>query len=106
MSDTRKIVVHLGVGYCGMDAHEFYEINADATEEAISEFCWELAKDNAEMYGLYPEEEMPEDISDDDTSQYSYNIEGYYEDYKPEEHDGYMTTNTENPIFNKIKIKI
>lgn len=102
MAATRKIVVHLSTGYCGMNAHEFYEINADATEEAISEFCWDLAKDNAEMYGIYPEEEMPDDISEDDTAQYSYNIEGYYEDYNPEEHDGFMTGSSDEPEFQRI----
>lgn len=102
MAATRKIVVHLSTGYCGSDAYEFYEINADATEEAISEFCWDLAKDNAEMYGIYPAENMPVDISEDDMVQYSYNIEGYYEDYKPEEHDGFMTGSSYGPEFQRI----
>ena len=102
MSDTRKIIVHLYTGYCGMDAHEFYEINTDATEEAISEFCWELARDNAEMYEIYPAENMPVDISEDDMVQYSYNIEGFYEDYNPEKHDRFMTGNSDEPEFQRI----
>lgn len=104
MSNTRKIVVHTHTGYSGMDSHEFYEINSDATEEAISQFCWELAKDNAETFGIYPEEEMPDDISNDDTAQYSYNIEGYYEDYNSEIHDGFLTGSSDTPIFHSIRL--
>lgn len=102
MSDTRKIIIHLSTGYCGMDSHQFFEINADATEDDITEFCLDLAKDNAEMYGIYPEEEMPDDISEDDMAQYSYNIAGYYEDYNPEEHDGFMTGSSYEPEFQRI----
>lgn len=102
MAATRKIVVHLSTGYCATNAHGFYEINADATEEAISEFCWDLAKDNAEMYGIYPAENMPVDISEDDMVQYSYNIEGYYEDYNPEEHDEFTTGSSDEPEFQRI----
>ncbi len=102
MSDTRKIIVHLYTGYCGTNAHEFYEINADAIEEAISEFCWELARDNAAAYGIYPEEDMPNDVSEDDTDHYSDDIEGYYEDYNPEEHDGFRTGSSDEPEFQRI----
>ena len=102
MSDTRKIIVHLYTGYCGMDAHEFYEINTDATEETISEFCWELARDNAEMCGIYPEGDIPDGVSEDDTAQYSYNIEGFFEDYNPEKHDRFMTGNSDEPEFQRI----
>ena len=98
MPPTRKIVVHLSTGYCATNAHGFYEINADATEEAISEFCWELAVDNAAAYGLSPDEEI---IQDDDID-FSYNISGYYEDYNPEEHDGFITGNSDEPEFQRI----
>ena len=100
MDDTKKIVVHLSTGYCGMDAHEFYEINADATEDDITEFCWELALDNAAAYGIYPAEE----IMQDDDIDFSYNISGYYEDYNPEEHDKFIVGNTNTPVFNKITL--
>lgn len=53
--------------------------------------CKRLAVANhAEMYGIYPENCRPDDLDeeDDDGDSYSDNIEGYFEDYDPEKHDG------------------
>lgn len=56
------------------------------TNEILDGDAWEFAVNNAEMYGVYP---YPEDLDEDeDTEEYSDNIEGYWEDYDPEEHDG------------------
>ena len=100
MPDTRKIVIHLRTGYCGMDSHQFFEINGDATEDAITEFCWELAVDNAASYGIYPDE----GIDDDEDFGFSDRVMGYYEDYDSEKHDGFIVGNTNTPIFDKITL--
>ena len=86
----RKIVIYLHTGYCGMDSYEFWEVPPTATDDELYELCWQRAKDHAEMYGIYPREEYvdTEDFDEDDES-YSDGIEGSFEDYNPEKHDGH-----------------
>lgn len=86
----RKIVLSLHTGYCGMDSHEFWEVPDTATDDELYALCWERAKDHAEMYGIYPREEYADtpDFDEDDES-YSDNIEGSFEDYNSEKHDGH-----------------
>ena len=86
----KKIVLFLHTGYCGMDAWEFWEVPEDATDDELDDLAWERAKDNAESYGIYPREEyanMADDFEDDES--YSDNIEGSWQDYDPEKHDGH-----------------
>lgn len=82
-------------GFAGTDAWEFCEVPATMTQEELDDFTWELAKNHAEMYGIYPREEYvdTEDYNEDDES-YSDNIEGHWEDYNPEKHDGHTITGT------------
>ncbi|CAB4134422.1 hypothetical protein UFOVP273_57 [uncultured Caudovirales phage] len=86
---TRKIVFHYHTGYCGSDGIDFYEVPDDVTDEELYDFAHTEAVEHASRYGIYPEEERPEDDGFDDMGdEYSYNIEGWFEEYNPEEHDG------------------
>ena len=100
MSNTVKIVVRMHTGYCGMDATEFYELHKPYIEEALIDFCWERACNNAESYGIYPSFDRPDDEDDD---QYSENIEGWYELYDPDEHDGLRIIGT-SPHFEELSL--
>jgi hypothetical protein len=73
-----------------MDSHEFWEVSETATDDELNELCWERAKENAEAYGIYPYSEYAEEPDfDEDDEQYSDNIEGSFQDYNPDKHDGY-----------------
>jgi hypothetical protein len=86
----RKIVLFLHTGYCGMDAWEFWEVPDTATDDELNELCWERAKENAEMYGIYPYEEYADEPDfDEDDESYSHGIEGSFADYNPDKHDGH-----------------
>lgn len=85
----RKIVLFLHTGYCGMDAWEFWEVPETATDDELNELCWERALYNAESYGIYPPSEEYDDSEDYDYDSYSDNIEGSFEDYDPDKHDGH-----------------
>lgn len=86
----RKIVLTLHTGYGGMDSYEFWEVSDTATDDELYALCWERAKENAESYGIYPREEyLDEPDFDEDSDSYSDNIEGSFQDYNPDQHDGY-----------------
>lgn len=86
----RKIVLTLHTGFCGMDSHEFWKVSETATDAELNELCWERAKENADSYGIYPYSEYCDDPEfDEDDESYSDNIEGSFEDYDPDKHDGH-----------------
>jgi hypothetical protein len=85
----RKIVLFLHTGYCGMDSHEFWEVSPAATDDELNELCWERAVQHADMYGIYPRSEYEDEPEFEDGDQYSDNIEGSFQDYDPDKHDGY-----------------
>lgn len=99
----RKLAVFLEVGYAGMSTVEFIEIDDAMTEEQLAALVWDMAKDHAEMYGYYPEEDMPDDFDEEneDADLYPSNIEGYYEEYDSIQHDRYTNTG-ESPSFQKL----
>jgi hypothetical protein len=66
-----------------MDAHGALELPDDHTEKELSDACWDMALDNADMYGYYP----PSDDMDDDDEYVTEGIEGWAEVYDPEKHD-------------------
>ena len=88
----RKIVIRMDAGYAGMDGTEFVLVPDDMTNDALSEYAYQRGLAHAEMYGIYPEADRPEDEDGEDDSwdsdDYSDNIEGWWEDYDPEKHDG------------------
>ena len=85
----RKMIVHLRVGFAGMDAYEALLVEDSATEDEIQQEAWYMALDHAERYGYYPADDCEDDCEDDgwDSDKYSSNIEGWAEDYVPEKHD-------------------
>jgi hypothetical protein len=106
MSKYIKVVLFLDAGLSGTDEHEFLEVNEtdwlryigklnDGKPDVLGDTAWLTAKQHAESYGIYPEEERS-DGEDDESCEYSYNIEGYLELYDPEKHDGYRTGNSES----------
>lgn len=88
----RKIIFHLETGYAGMDSTENGLYPDDVTDEELNEDTWQRAIQHAESYGIYPESDLEnftsEEMEDVDTDSYSSNIEGWWEDYDPEKHDG------------------
>ena len=87
----RKMIVHLSVGFAGMDGTEALLVEDDATEEAIAQEAWLMAVNHAERYGYYPadlySESEDEEDADWNSDSYSDNIDGWAEDYVPERHD-------------------
>ena len=86
--EYKKMVLHLDAGFAGMNDAEFWKIPVNISTSALSNFAWERACNHAEMYGIYPESCRPDDFDEEDEDSYSDNIEGYFEDYDPEKHDG------------------
>lgn len=84
-TETRKIYVQLDTGYCGMESREFWIVPKSWTNEEINQAIWLAAVDNAESYGIYPDDD------DEDTVYSGENIDGWFEDYNPEEHDRYRS---------------
>ena len=87
----RKIIFHLETGYVGMESTEYGLYPDDVTDEELNEDAWHRAIQHAETYGIYPESDLEnfssEEMEDVDTDSYSYNIDGWWEDYDPAEHD-------------------
>ena len=87
----KKLVLTMHVGFCGMDAIEYWEFPDNISQEELDQLAWEQAKDNAAMYGYYPTEEYE---NEEDNDCYTDAIEGSFEPYDAEVH-GY------DVVFNK-----
>lgn len=88
----RKIVFTYHTGYCGMDGHDFRVYPDDVTDDELHDDAWEGALSNAESFGIYPYPEEFGDDDEDDETDYSYDIEGSWEEYDPDKHDGFSTS--------------
>lgn len=101
----RKIVIGMHAGMAGTDAWEFYEVPEVVTNKELEDFAWQCGKDHAEMYGIYhkPEYLDCEDLSEEelDSDFYSENIEGWFEEYDPDKHDGYSMNGT--PVWTQYR---
>lgn len=89
----RYIVFLLYAGITGTDSAEFVEFDDSVTNAELDAEAWERALNHAGMYGIYPIDEMPEDHDEEEadswtSDSYSESIEGYWEEYDPEKHDG------------------
>lgn len=90
----RKIIFQLEVGYAGMDATDNGLFPDDVTDEELDQEAWERAVQHAESYGYYPssyKEDGYDEEYDEEGDHYSDNIEGWWEDYDPEKHDGLVS---------------
>lgn len=88
----KHYIVHMHVGYAGMDGHDLLSMPDDATEDEVQDEAHLMALQHAESYGYYPpSDEYPEEDADDDSDwnsdKISNNIEGYAEPYEPDKHD-------------------
>lgn len=83
----RKMIVHLSVGFAGMDACEALLVEDDATDDEIQQEAWYMAVDHAERYGYYPADDYEDEDDDWGSDKYSNNIEGHAVDYNPALHD-------------------
>lgn len=97
-----KVILRLSCGV-GMDSADSYLVTeeqwkayteGDISLDDLADFAWQEAIQFAESYGIYPESDMPEDYDEDsddwESDQYSDDIEGWFELYEPDEHDGLM----------------
>ena len=88
----RYIVFMLNAGMAGTDAAEFAEFDDDVTDDELSDEAWERALEHASSYGVYPMEAMPEDHDENEATwqsdEYSDDIDGCWEEYSPEKHNG------------------
>lgn len=98
----RKMILRLSCG-TGMNSDEAYLVTEEdylawknqALDNNMDDEAWIAAVQFAESYGIYPECDRPEDSDPDEDDQYgsgeySENIEGWWEEYDPEKHDGLM----------------
>lgn len=80
----RKIVLRGDAGIVGTDYCELYEAENE-TDAELSDIAWETAVAHAQSYGI----EEPDE--DDEDREYDFcNVEGWWEEYDPEEHDGLL----------------
>lgn len=89
---TRKIVFFYETGYCGSDGCEMHEFPDNTSDDELNQYAYDGALSNAESYGYYPAGSMPDNYNDDQDydggDEYSNNIEGYWEEYDAEKHEG------------------
>ena len=88
----RKIVICMSAGMAGTDNYEFWEFPDSVTEETLSAFAWECGVQWADSFGIYPNAEYTDEEVDADPESYSDDIEGYWENYNSEEHNGHTMT--------------
>ena len=92
----RKIVFFADIGYAGMNEARLEEVDDNITTKELAEMAYAFAVDFAESYDIEPrehQEEEPEDGEEEMTfcgrfEKYSDNIDGWWEEYNPEKHDG------------------
>ena len=84
----RKIFVKTGTGFIGEEGYEVIEVEDNYSEEEINDIAYQMACDQASMYG---HEVGTYDDEDDEYSEYSDDqLEYYWEDYDSEKHDCYL----------------
>lgn len=92
----RKIYFTYNTGYVGMESHSVVEYDDEVTDEELDEDAWQGAIQNAESYGIYPDSDLDDYSQEDydhmvqsgDIDSYSSGIEGSWEEYDAEKHDG------------------
>jgi hypothetical protein len=90
----RKIYFSYSTGYVGMDSHEVVEYPDDVTNSELDQDAWYAALQHAETYGIYPpsDDDFDEDgferESEDSPCYSGDSIEGHWEEYDPNKHDG------------------
>lgn len=96
-----KIVIGTYAGYAGTDNMNAYVLCRDYTESELMEIAHQEGLDWAESYGIYPDPSGSAEEEDDDGDQYSDNIEGYWELYNEEAHEGSCSIGN-GVVFNQL----
>ena len=103
---ARKIVFRANAGTCGTDTAQGFIYPDNVTDDELAVEAWQFGIDHAESYGVYPMDAMPEDYDEENSygdDEYSDNIEGWWEEYDPEEHDGIITFGkSDGPVFDDL----
>ena len=84
-----RVIFGANAGQVGTDAYEFYVLTSDWPERQLSDEAWQFALTNAEMYGIYNRGDYSDEEIDGDDDSYSDSIDGWFEIYDPEQHDGF-----------------
>lgn len=82
---------------CGIGTKDAiaYLVPKDITQSDMDDYAWQATKYHGETYGIYPESEKPEDWDEEEhdswhDDEYSDNIEGWWEEYDADKHDGQL----------------
>ena len=92
-----KIVINTFAS-TGADSCTAYILTQDYTEEDLGDIAWQEGVQYAESYGIYPmsdlesmsEAEIEEMEEDGSIDSYSDSIEGWWELYDSDKHDGHL----------------
>lgn len=89
---SRVVVFCANAGFIGSDTMEGFIYPDDTTDEELAEAAWQFGINWAESYGVYPMDCKPDDYDEEEDGgdEYSDNIEGWWEEYNPEKHDGHL----------------
>ena len=102
--EFKHMVLRLDCGV-GMNSAEFFLVPCDMTEEELDNWAWEEAVQFAQSYGIENEADRPhyetEEDEENDTTEYSSDISGWFEFYNPERHNGLSMTGT--PQWQKLR---
>ena len=102
-----KIVIGMYAGMAGTDSMEGYVLGMDYTEDDLNDMAWQYGVEHASSYGVYPQYELEEmseeELSEVNEDNYSDNIEGWWELYDAEKHDGHLIYgNNDKPSFREL----
>lgn len=98
----RKVVFFASLG-AGADQAEGFIVPEGWTNEMLDDAAWEFGVAFAESYGVY----RPDPDSDEDEEEglhgYTWDdVEGYWEEYDADKHDGHITYGNEDPRWNQL----
>jgi hypothetical protein len=84
------LFVTVETGYCGSDNHMLIDVDDNTSDNQLEDICWDLAIDNASMYGF----DLCGEGCEDEDCEYEHtdntNISGHWQEYVPKEHDCMM----------------
>ena len=98
---VRRVVFFASLG-AGAELAEGFEFTNTVSNLDLDELAWQYGVSFAESYGVYePSEDDPEDVGEGLHGYTWDDVEGYWEEYNPEKHDGLITYGNEKPRWNK-----
>lgn len=101
----RKVVFFASLGP-GADMAEGFIFSDNVTNEELDNQAWEYGVSHAEMYGVYCPDPDPENEDDEGEGLHGYtwdDVEGYWEEYNAEKHDGQITYGAaQEPHWNQL----